>query len=125
MEHRRGQEHPKSNWKAVERGWFLGNKEFKEELLAQVHERRRDHYGAELREADLQHAERVLQEELSRRGLTEAGLALRRKGDPQKVEPAGALRARTTMTLKWIAQRLNNGGMDLRLELPGRKAQER
>ena len=109
MEQRRVQEHPKSNWKAVERGWFLGDQEFKEELLAQVHERRGDHYGPELREADLIHAEGVLKEELSRRGLAEADLNLRRKGDPQKVEVASALRARTTMTLKWIAQRLNMG----------------
>ena len=109
MEHRRGQEHPKSDWKAVERGWFLGGKEFKEELLAQVHERRGDHYGTELREAGLLHAERVLKEELSRRGLTEADLALLRKGDPLKVVVAGALRARTTMTLKWIAHRLKMG----------------
>ena len=109
LEQRRAQEHPQSNWKAVERGWFLGDKELKEDLLAQVHERGRDHYGPELREADLLHAERVLKEELSRRGLTEADLSLRRKGDPQKVEVAGRLRARTTMTLKWIAQRLSMG----------------
>ena len=109
VEHRRGQEHPKSSWKAGECGWFLGDKEFKKELLAEVHERRGDHYGPELRKADLLHAERVLQEELSRRGLTGADLTLRRKGDPQKTEQAGALRTRATMTLKWIAQRLNVG----------------
>jgi putative transposase len=54
VEHRRRQESPKSDWKAVERGWFLGDKAFKEELLAQMHERRGDHYGQELREADLE-----------------------------------------------------------------------
>jgi hypothetical protein len=30
----------------------------------------------------------------------------RRKGDPEKVELAWQLRSRTTVTLKWIAQRL-------------------
>ena len=74
-----------------------------------MHEKRRDHYGAELREADLAHAERVLKEELSRRGWTEAELSRHRKGDPVKVELATCLRARTTMTLKWIAQRLRMG----------------
>ena len=109
LEHRRRQEDPKSDWKAVERGWFLGDIEFKQELLAQMHGNRRDHYGPELREADLAHAERVLEEELSRRGWTEAELSRRRKGDPGKVEVASLLRARTTMTLKWIAQRLKMG----------------
>jgi hypothetical protein len=36
-------------------------------------------------------------------------LGHRRKGDPEKVEIASQLRARTTMTLKWIAQRLKMG----------------
>jgi len=34
MEARRTQENPKADWKAVERGWCLGDKAFKEELLA-------------------------------------------------------------------------------------------
>jgi len=46
MEHRRRQESPDADWKAVEGGWFLGDKAFKEELLAQMHERRKDHYDA-------------------------------------------------------------------------------
>ena len=109
LEERRRQESPETDWKAVERGWFLGDQEFKEELLAQMHERRADHYGPELREADLVHGERVLREELSRRGWTEAELSRRRKGDPAKIELASRLRARTTMTLKWISQRLRMG----------------
>ena len=109
MEHRRGQESPEADWKAVERGWFLGDKEFKEQLLAQMHECRGDHYGAELREAEAVHAERVVAEELRRRGWGEAELTLRRKGDPEKVEMAWRLRRETTMTLKWIAKRLKMG----------------
>lgn len=109
LEHRRGQEKPNADWRAVERGWFLGDPEFKQELLAQMREQRRDHYGPELREAELAHAERVLKAELSRRGWGEAELGRRRKGDPEKVAIAGELRARTTMTLKWIAQRLKMG----------------
>ena len=109
LEHRRRQESPGADWKAVERGWFLGDKEFKQELLAQMHERRGDHYGPELREADQAHAEQVLKEELRRRGWTEAELSRRRKGDPEKVRIASQLRARTTMTLKWIAGRLKMG----------------
>ncbi len=109
LEHRRRQEDPKSDCKAVERGWFLGDQKFKEQLLAQMHEKRGDHYGPELREADRVHAEGLLRAELSRRGWTEGELSRRRKGDPGKVELASLLRAHTTMTLKWIAQRLQMG----------------
>jgi len=34
MEHRREQETSKKDWKAIERGWCLGDDEFKAELLA-------------------------------------------------------------------------------------------
>jgi REP element-mobilizing transposase RayT len=109
MEERRRKEDPKADWKAVERGWCLGDKQFKVELLEQMNERRGDHYGPELREADEIHAQRVLKEELRRRGWTEADLSLRRKADPAKVEIAWRLRNETTMTLKWVAQRLKMG----------------
>jgi REP element-mobilizing transposase RayT len=109
LEARRRQERPQSDWKAVERGWCLGDAEFKAELLGQIRESRGDHYGPELREADAAHGERVLREELKRRGWTEAELERRRKGEPEKVEIAWELRSRTTMTLKWIAQRLKMG----------------
>jgi hypothetical protein len=52
----------------VERGWCLGSEEFRQELLAQVHERRGEHCGPELREADQAHAEGIAQRELGRRG---------------------------------------------------------
>jgi hypothetical protein len=71
--------------------------------------RRADHYGPELREADLAHAERLVKNQLRQRGWREADLGVRRKGDPEKVQMASELRAQTTMTLKWIAQRLKKG----------------
>lgn len=77
MEHRRKQESPKADWRAVERGWFLGDPEFKAELLAQVRERRSDHYGTELPEADALHAERVLRQELQDRGWAETTLSVK------------------------------------------------
>ena len=42
-------------------------------------------------------------------GWDEKELALRRKGDEGKVKLARRLRAQTTMTLAWIAQRLCMG----------------
>ena len=74
-----------------------------------MHQRRWDHYGPELREADLLHAERILKDHLRRRRWTEAELSIRRKGDPEKVQMASQLRAQTTMTLRWIEQRLKMG----------------
>jgi len=109
LEQRRTQEARGGDWKAVERGWCLGGREFKEELLAQIHERRKDHYGPELREADALHAEGLVVAELRRRGWTESDLAQRRKGDPEKVQIARRVRQESTMTLKWIAQRLKMG----------------
>jgi len=67
------------------------------------------HYGPELREADAVHAEELVQAELRRRHWTEAQLEGRPKGDAVKVEIAWRLRQQSTMTLKWIAQRLRMG----------------
>ena len=108
MEARRAAEDGRE-FKGIVRGWCLGSEAFRKELLAQMRESRKDHYGAELREADEVHAERMVVEELRRRGLQEAGLSERRKGDAQKVEIAWRLRQETTMTLKWIARRLVMG----------------
>ena len=93
----------------MERGWCLGDAAFKTELLAQVQERRGDHYGAELREADEAHAESIVLAELGRRGWREGELALRRKGDPEQVKIAGRLRLETAMTLPCIARRSKMG----------------
>jgi hypothetical protein len=109
MEVRRRQETGNAEWKTIERGWYLGDQAFKQELLAQMRASRGDHYGLELREADEVHAEKLVKAELRRRHWPEGELARRRKGDPQKVEIAWRLRRETPMTLKWIAARLNMG----------------
>jgi len=109
MEERRRQKSDGSEWRAVRRGWCLGDRAFKKELLDQMHEARGDHYGEELREADTEHAEGVLAAELRRRRWTESQLSSRRKGDPGKVEIAWRLRRETMMTLRWIADRLQMG----------------
>jgi REP-associated tyrosine transposase len=96
-------------FKGVVRGWALGSEAFRKELLAQMQEKRGDHYGPELREADQAHAETLVLRELRRRRWTEATLRERRKGDPEKIKMALRLRQKTTMTLKWIAARLKMG----------------
>lgn len=109
MEQRRKQESPEADWKAIEHGWCLGDEEFKAQLLAQVRQLRGDHYGPELRQADQAHALALLQKELRARNWNDADLARRRKGDLEKVEIAWGLRQQTSMTLKWIAQKLHMG----------------
>jgi hypothetical protein len=68
-----------------------------------------DHYGEELRQADEVHALALLQKGLKARRWKEADLAERPKGDPEKLDIAWRLRQETTMTLKWIAQKLHTG----------------
>ena len=67
------------------------------------------HYGAERQETGLQKAERVVQEEIQRLGWDEDELRARPKGDRAKVMLARRLRQKTSMSLKWIAQRLHMG----------------
>ena len=64
------------------------------------------HYGAELQESATEKAERSVREGLQNLGWTEDDLATRTKGDRAKLQLAVKLRAETTMTLKWIAARL-------------------
>jgi hypothetical protein len=51
----------------------------------------------------------VVQSGLRAAGWTERDLGLRRKSDGEKIRLAARLRQETTMTLKWIAQRLHMG----------------
>jgi putative transposase len=109
MEGRRAAETEKE-WKPVRRGWCLGGKEFREELLGQMRARTGpNHGGEERRESEEAWAEETVAGELKRRRWTAAELAQRRKGDGQKLQMARRLRQETTMTLSWIAKRLNMG----------------
>lgn len=109
MEARRAGER-EQEYKPLRRGWFLGNKTFRKELLAQMAERRgKWHYGEELQESAEERAERIIEAELRRKGWKEKELPLHRKGDTFKVQLAGRLRTETTMPLQWIAGRLHMG----------------
>jgi hypothetical protein len=68
-----------------------------------------DGYGADRREGEENRAQRLVTEELSRMGWSERELRNRRKGDKEKVRSAARLRKETSMSLKWIAQRLEMG----------------
>ena len=97
-------------FKPVERGWCLGGEEFKRQLLEQVSRAAGPgHAEREVREAEEAEAERLVREGMERLGWGQRELKARRKGDAGKVQVAAELRRRTTMTLRWIAQRLGMG----------------
>ena len=97
-------------YQTIRRGWCLGEQTFRQELLEQMAGRAGEHhYAEERRETDEAKAQGIVAAELKRLGWGEAELAKRRKGDAGKAQIAGRLRAETTMTLKWIAGRLQMG----------------
>ena len=125
---RRRRDEP-GDWKAIRRGWCLGDAQFRKELLEQMSEPMgRQHYGGvERQETEEAKAERILAGELKRRKWSRKDLAQRRKGDKEKVKIAGRLRGETTMTLNWIAERLAMGvggyaAQCLRAAKPGNKS---
>lgn len=109
LELRRGAEEG-GEFKPIRRGWCLGEAAFRKELLAQMSERLgAEHYGKERAESAETKAERIIAEELKRRRWKAAELQTRPKGDAGKVALAARLRAETTMTVGWIAERLGMG----------------
>jgi hypothetical protein len=109
MERRRSEQSAKE-YEQIRRGWFLGSEEFRKELLASAAERiGLSHYGAERRESELARAERIVRQELSRLAWKEKDLGEQPKGHADKVAIASRLRRESTMSLKWIAQRLQMG----------------
>jgi len=112
MEERKVQEESVQNedWKRLRRGWCWGEKTFREELLGMIGEKRSEHHhGQELEESAAQKAERLLDQMIRKARWREADLVERRKGDEVKVQMAARLRTETTMSWKWIAQRLRMG----------------
>ncbi|MFN0125682.1 MAG: transposase [Verrucomicrobiales bacterium] len=109
LEERRGAEEGEE-FKPIRRGWCLGEETFRQELLAQMCGRLgAEHFGEERKETAEALAEAIIAEELKRRRWQGDELKKRRKGDPVKVALAARLRAETTMTVGWIAERLEMG----------------
>lgn len=98
----------------VRRGWFLGEAQLKEEILAQMATGIGEYHGGEeRRESAAARADGIVREELKRLHWRESELAKRLKGAPEKVVIAQRLRSETTMTLKWIARRLAMGSASM------------
>ena len=63
------QEGESADYRSIQRGWCLGNEEFRRELLAAAVERvGPNHYGSERRESGEQKAQRIVLEEMNRLG---------------------------------------------------------
>jgi hypothetical protein len=112
MEERKRQEtnQQSKEWKTIRRGWCFGEEAFREELLEQAATKRgKQHYGEAVRESAEHAAERLIREMLAAAKVAPSELQRRRKGDALKVRVASRLRRETTMTWRWIANRLEMG----------------
>jgi hypothetical protein len=70
---------------------------------------RRSQHRTELGEAAQARAERLIREALRAKGVSEAQLPLWPKGRPFKIQVAAEVRARTAVTVRWLAERLSMG----------------
>ena len=109
LEERRGAKEG-GEFKPIRRGWCLGGQKFRAKLLAQLGKRTgAEHYGEERTESAEALAEEIIAAELKRRRWKETDLKTRPKGHSVKVALAARLRAVTTLTVGWIAERLEMG----------------
>jgi REP element-mobilizing transposase RayT len=110
LEQRRQAEEDEATLAPIRRGWCLGSVEFKRQMLERMDgQLGADHAGALRQEHGAERAERIIAEELKRLGWTEADLISQRKKAPGKLDLAARLRRETTMSLKWIAARVQLG----------------
>ena len=109
LEHLRGGA-VREQFQALRRGWHFGEEPHRKKALAAMGKGVSTHlYGPEVNEAAEDRALEILEEELRARGWSEEVLAAERKGHAEKVRIAQRLRAETTMTLRWIAEKLHMG----------------
>jgi len=89
----------------------LGREQFKEQMLELMAGKLGESHSGELhRETAEQRANRIIAEELARRGWQESEWATRRRSDPGKLAIAARLRSETTLPIKWIAARVQIKG---------------
>jgi REP element-mobilizing transposase RayT len=101
-------------WKALRRGWYVGGESFRDKLEGYlegaVAGRRRESQSGPAKAAhDEAAAERALREALAVLGLSVGELGERPKGAPEKAVLAWWLRRRTTVSLRWVSERLAMG----------------
>src|ERR1019366_6410221 len=110
MERRRLEAIVEEALKPLRRGWYLGSEQSREQMLELMEAELGESHSGELHRATAeQRANRIIAEELARRGWPESELATRRRSDPGKLAIAARLRSETTLPIKWIAARVQIG----------------
>jgi REP element-mobilizing transposase RayT len=106
---------PESDGRAshLRRGWYWGSRAFGERLRALASKanasapKGRSHRGVSAKKAhDEKTAERIVREGLAEAALRASELEALPGTDPRKVQIARAVRAQTTVSMGWIAERL-------------------
>jgi hypothetical protein len=96
--------------RGVRRGWCLGGKEFRDEMLQKADGKLGEHRSGDLPlESGNAKAGRIVREDLRRLCWVESDLSRRPKNDPAKLTLAARLRPETTLTIKEIAARVKLG----------------
>jgi putative transposase len=103
-----------AQWKALRRGWQVGGRGFTEKLRQRLKKtmhglRRESHSGEAKRDHGQDAAEQWLAQGLALLDLRSEDLGQMAKGAPEKVVLAGWLRQRTTVSLRWVGDRLAMG----------------
>lgn len=97
-------------WDDIRTGWYLGSGEFRRQLLDRLQAQRTPaSSGTVWRASEEQQAEKRVREAMDSLGWSDSELAARAKTDPEKLWIARQLRKETTMTITWIASRLQMG----------------
>ena len=109
-----GRKEWEAGWRALRRGWYVGDEAFGRGLLGRVKaavrgRRRASHGGACRRAHDVAEAERLLKRGLAVLRLSPAALLRMPKGQVAKQVLAWWLCERTTVTRRWVAERLHMG----------------
>ena len=109
-----GRQELEEKWQALRRGWYVGGEGFFEQLKSRLGglvagKRRESHSGGARRAHGVAAAQGLLASGLSALGLDAKELRQLPKQAPEKTALAWWLRARTTVTLRWVSGELDLG----------------
>ncbi|HTV62956.1 MAG TPA: hypothetical protein VMH30_10365 [Verrucomicrobiae bacterium] len=109
-----GRKELERQWRELRRGWYVGSESFVSRLAEGLEKaaqgcRRESHSGPAKKAHDEAAAECNLGKALQRLGLNEESLKALAKGSPEKAVLAWWLRENTTVTARWVSERLKMG----------------
>lgn len=114
MQNRKMRKELEKEWKAIRRGWYLGEETFKERLLEKLSgvlsgRDRASYSGEAVQRHDEREAERLIQAGMHVLNLTEADFDSLPKGEIRKCALAWLAHSRTTVRHAWLAEQLRMG----------------